>query len=166
VVAQAPEHVIERVERRAGGGKKVKSTHKGPAKGEVSWSAETFERLISRVPETLRSRFRVTHAMVIHLLQRDAELDDPSQRNFASLRELIAHSHEDEGPRLHLRFAAVCAVVRPRWHPEASGHARLLLGVLAPDLSSTSRSCTRFRSSWSTRSSGSSRSRRATRSIC
>ncbi len=112
VVAQAPEHVIEkrRSDRRAESGKKSKVPVKGPAKGEVSWSEETFERLISRPPETLRSRFRVTHGMVLDLLQRDAEADDATKRNFSSLRELIAASHEDEGTKTKLlSFAAMLA---------------------------------------------------------
>jgi len=46
--------------------------------------------------------------MVLMLLQRDAEIDDPGQRNFASLRALIEGSHEDEAAkRRHLRHAAV-----------------------------------------------------------
>ena len=105
VVAQAPEHIIEkrRSERRAAeGGKKARPPARGPAKGEVSWTAETFEKLISRPPETLRSRFRITHGMVLSLLQRDAEEDDPGRKNFDSLRELIARSHEDEGTKARL----------------------------------------------------------------
>jgi hypothetical protein len=74
----------------------------------VLWTKETFDKLITRQPETLKSRFRITHGMVLMLLQRDEELDDPSRGNFASLRELIAASHEDEGAKKrHLRFAAV-----------------------------------------------------------
>jgi superfamily II RNA helicase len=105
VVAQAPEHIIEkRKAERSGAKKKVT----GPAKGEVSWSEETFERLMTRPPETLKSRFRVTHGMVLSLLQRDAEQDDPSRKNFDSLRELIRRSHEDEGTKSRLlAFAAV-----------------------------------------------------------
>jgi hypothetical protein len=102
VVVQAPEHIIEK-KRSAG-----KKTVKGPAKGEISWSEETLEKLRSRPPETLRSRFRVTHGMILSLLQKDAEEDDPNARNFQSLRELIGRCHEEEGgkPRL-IRQAAV-----------------------------------------------------------
>lgn len=105
VVAQAPEAVIdkkqaERKGKRQGG--------RGPAKGEIVWTEETFRRLIDKAPETLRSRFKVFHGMVLMLLQRDAEIDDPGQRNFASLRALIEGSHEDEAAkRRHLRHAAV-----------------------------------------------------------
>jgi len=105
VVAQAPEHVIEQraAEKKvAQGGKKKKGGRKQPAKGEVSWSRETFENLISRPPETLRSRFKVTQGMIVQLLQRDADENDPSRRNLDSLRELIAASHEDEASKHRL----------------------------------------------------------------
>ncbi|MEO8056062.1 MAG: DUF3516 domain-containing protein, partial [Acidobacteriota bacterium] len=75
-------------------------TVKGPPKGEVSWTLETFQKLISRPPETLVSRFRLTHGMVLSLLQRD-EAEAPA-RNFASLRDLIARCHEDEGAKRRL----------------------------------------------------------------
>ncbi len=105
VVAQAPEHIIEKrlAERK---GKKVQA--KSAAKGEVTWTQETFDKLITRPPETLKSRFRVTHGTVLDLLQRDAELDDPDLRNFDSLRDLINRCHEEEGSKArHLSQAAV-----------------------------------------------------------
>ncbi len=109
VVAQAPEHVIEQrtAEKKKARGKKKKGGRKQPAKGEVSWSRETFENLIARPPETLKSRFRVTQGMIVMLLQRDAEINDPARRNFQTLRELIAASHEDEASKArHLAQAA------------------------------------------------------------
>ena len=110
VVAQAPEHVIQKrlAERRpAKGGKRGGAAFK-PRPGEVAWNEETFRRLIERPPETLKSRFHVTHGMLLQLLQRDAELDEPSRRNFASLRELVAACHDEEGgKRRHLAKAAV-----------------------------------------------------------
>src|SRR6202035_2331531 len=105
VVAQAPEHIVEKRKSEKSGGKKAV---KGPAKGEVSWSKETFDKLITRPPETLKSRFRITHGMVLNLLQRDAEIDDPARRNFGSLRDLIRRCHEDEGTKGRLlAYAAV-----------------------------------------------------------
>jgi superfamily II RNA helicase len=107
VVAQAPEHIIEKRKSERSGGKKIV---KGPAKGEVSWNKETFEKLIARPPETLKSRFRVTHGMVLNLLQRDAELDDPNLRNFDSLRDLIRRCHEEEGAKKRLLTQAAVLV--------------------------------------------------------
>jgi superfamily II RNA helicase len=107
VVAQAPEHVVEnlRLTQKAVDNPKAKKLlkrKKQPAKGEVSWSRETFEALVARPPETLRSQFKVDHGMVLALIQRDAEADDPDRDNFFSLRRLIARCHEDEGTRRRL----------------------------------------------------------------
>lgn len=105
VVAQAPEHIIE---KRLAERKQKKGPAKSAAKGEVTWTQETFDKLITRPPETLKSRFRVTHGMVLDLLQRDAELDDPNLRNFDSLRDLIRRCHEEDGAKSrHLSQAAV-----------------------------------------------------------
>ena len=112
VVAQAPEHIVEKrlAERRVEAGKKKRKVGGAAPKGEVSWTRETFEKLISRPPETLKSRFRVTHGTVLNLLQRDAERDDPSRRNFDSLRQLIARSHEDEASKRRLLAEAAVLV--------------------------------------------------------
>jgi len=115
VVAQAPEHIVEKrqAEKKSeGSGKKSSRTFKGPPKGEVSWSQETFQKLISRPPETLTSRFQLTHGMVLDLLQRDAGFSPgPGSPNFSSIRDLIARCHEDDGVKLRLvRHAA--ALVR------------------------------------------------------
>lgn len=121
VVAQAPEDWIERKEA-ARKGKKFRPAPRGDSRPggrggrpgdrhEVSWTPETLEKLISRPPETLRSRFRVTHGMILNLLQRDAEENDPTRRNFTSLREVIALSHEDDGSKRRL-LALAAALVR------------------------------------------------------
>jgi superfamily II RNA helicase len=112
VVAQAPEHIIDKrqAEKKAdASGKKTSRTFKGPSKGEVSWSLETLQKLISRPPETLVSRFRLTHGMVLDLLQRDAaEASGQGRVNFASLRDLIARCHEDDAVKVRLvKHAAV-----------------------------------------------------------
>ncbi|HQQ77125.1 MAG TPA: DUF3516 domain-containing protein [Thermoanaerobaculia bacterium] len=102
VVAQAPEHIVEKrqAEKKSEvSGRKARPA-KAPPKGEVSWTVETFQKLISRPPETLVSRFRLTHGMVLSLLQRD-EAEQPD-RNFASLRDLVARCHEDEGTKRRL----------------------------------------------------------------
>ncbi len=102
VVAQAPEHIVEKrqAEKKAEVSGKKTRTAKAPPKGEVVWTVETFQKLIARPPETLISRFRLTHGMVLSLLQRD-ETEQPS-RNFASLRDLVARCHEDDGVKRRL----------------------------------------------------------------
>jgi superfamily II RNA helicase len=110
VVAQAPEHIVEKrqAEKKSEASGRKARTVKGPPKGEVSWTVETFQKLISRPPETLVSRFRLTHGMVLSLLQRD-EHERPG-RNFASLRDLIARCHEDDGTKRRLLKEAAVLV--------------------------------------------------------
>ncbi len=111
VVCQAPDWVIDNLqaERKAAGDPKKlrKLTKKRPEAGAVSWSKETFDNLVSKPPEKLVSRFRVTDGMVLDLLQRDAESNDPEVRNFASLRALIRDCHDEAaGSARHLAHAA------------------------------------------------------------
>ncbi|MBL8115707.1 MAG: DUF3516 domain-containing protein [Acidobacteria bacterium] len=104
VVAQAPEHIIDKRQaekKESASGKKSGRTFKGPPKGEVSWTMETLQKLITRPPETLKSRFQLTHGMALDLLQRDSTADS-GVRNFASLRDLIARCHEDDATKARL----------------------------------------------------------------
>jgi superfamily II RNA helicase len=113
VVAQAPDHVIEKklADRKAAANpKKKKKVVKKPAAGEVSWSEDTFQNLIANQPEKLVSRFRITPGMMVDLLQRDAAVNDPEAGNFHSLRELIRNCHDDDaGKASHLNHAAKLA---------------------------------------------------------
>jgi superfamily II RNA helicase len=76
VVAQAPEHVVEnlRMEQKAAGDPvKMKRIvrKKPPEKGYVHWDRGVFDRLVSSQPEPLVSRFRVSHGMILQVLQRE-----------------------------------------------------------------------------------------------
>jgi hypothetical protein len=111
VVCQAPEETIERLkEQRKAAANPKKRQKKGPAKarpGEVSWSEDTFKKLVADPPEKLTSRFQITPGMLIDLLQRDAAINDPSRGNFDSVRRLIANCHDDDaGKARHLERAA------------------------------------------------------------
>jgi superfamily II RNA helicase len=75
VLAQAPEHVIEnlRLEGKAAGDPvKLKRIvrKKPPEKGYVHWDRATFDRLATGQPEPLVSRFRVSHGMILEVLER------------------------------------------------------------------------------------------------
>jgi superfamily II RNA helicase len=114
VVCQAPEETIERLkEQRKAAANPKKRQKKGHGKGrpgEVSWSGDTFKKLVSDPPEKLISRFRIAPGMLIDLLQRDAAINDPSSGNFASVRQLIAGCHDDDaGKKKHLERAAQLA---------------------------------------------------------
>jgi len=114
VACQAPEETIERLkEQRKAAANPKKRQKKGPGKGrpgEVSWSEDTFRKLVADPPEKLTSRFQITPGMLIDLLQRDAAINDPSSGNFASVRRLIANCHDDDAEKeRHLERAAQLA---------------------------------------------------------
>jgi len=110
VVCQAPAHVIE-AQRARRKGKKPPPSPRGrggrDGREEISWNRQAFERLIERPPETLQSRFRVTHDAAVNLLRR--ERDSGSGRcAYLGLVELIRTCHESEARRRGLlREAAV-----------------------------------------------------------
>jgi superfamily II RNA helicase len=103
VVCQAPEHVIEnqRAAAKTGGGRK-RTAKARPPPGFVGWDRKTFERLAWSPPETLESRFRVTHGMLVALLQRGEE-EQLRGSGYRLLAELIGASHESHASRRALR---------------------------------------------------------------
>jgi superfamily II RNA helicase len=111
VVAQAPEHVIEnlKLEQKKQAGKKVVKKSP-PEKGYVHWDRSTFERLTTKPPESLESRFQVTHGMLLHLLQAEAQTsarDASGPLGYARLVQMVMRSHGNAGnKRIHLRGAA------------------------------------------------------------
>ncbi len=114
VVCQAPEDDIARIkDQRKAAANPKKRQKRAPAKkrpGEVSWSEDTFKKLIADPPEKLRSRFRMTPGMLVDLLQRDAAVNDPNEGNFSSARRLIADCHDDDaGKTRHLERTAQLA---------------------------------------------------------
>ena len=107
VICQAPEHVIESRKRAKKGAKGKRGAKKKPPPGFVSWNADTFKRLVHQPPETLASRFRVHHGMVIDCLAY-AEAHPYPGGGYARLAELISRSHESRSrKRALLREAAL-----------------------------------------------------------
>jgi superfamily II RNA helicase len=109
VICQAPEHVIENkklaARAAAGVGKRRPLKKKPPPRGFVSWTRDTFEKLIARPPETLRSRFDVGHGMTVNVLQRE-ESEGRRGRGYRALIELVNRSHESEASKARLRRRA------------------------------------------------------------
>jgi superfamily II RNA helicase len=109
VVAQAPDHVIEnlKMERRYESDPKKKRKivkKKPPERGYVHWDENTFNKLIERDPEPLKSRFSIDHGLLLNLLQ----FDDGANAGYRRLIELIERSHEsDTDKSAHRRRAAV-----------------------------------------------------------
>ena len=108
VVVQAPDHVIENSKALAKAGddpKKLRKVQrKKPPEGFVSWSEETYTRLVEGQPEALQSRMRVTHAMVLDVISRATMYPDEHAGSAVQImRRLIDHSHET--PRNKARLA-------------------------------------------------------------
>jgi len=97
VLAQAPEHVVEnrRLEQKAAGDPvKMKRIvrKKPPDKGYVHWDRSTFDRLVAAQPEPLVSRFRISHGMILNVLQRPGG-------GCRDIARLIHRSHERRAQR-------------------------------------------------------------------
>jgi superfamily II RNA helicase len=91
VVVQAPEHVIENKraeEKFTRGESKKKPVKKQPEQGFVAWDKGTFERLTTKPPEALHSRFASSHGILLQLLQRD------DGNGYRRLVDLVLRSHE------------------------------------------------------------------------
>jgi len=112
IVCQAPEHVIEnkRMEAKAAGDPKRKRKlvrRKPPQRGYVHWDEKTFRRLIASMPEPLQSRFRISHGLILNLLEREVA-HGRRDGGYRRLVQLIARSHETVGAKSrHRRRAAV-----------------------------------------------------------
>ena len=103
VIAEAPEHEIENAKlvAKAGGDPKKlrKIKRKKPPEGFVTWNQQTFERLCVAAPEPLRPRLRITHSMVLSMVERGG---DARER----VRELIAASLQTPEEKLKLEARA------------------------------------------------------------
>ncbi|MDO9379283.1 MAG: DUF3516 domain-containing protein [Nocardioidaceae bacterium] len=91
VVVEAPDHVVENAKQLAKAGddvrKQRKVTRKKAPEGFVNWTESTFDRLTTGEPEPLVSRMKVSHAMVLDVVQRRGDA-------FASMRYLLRDNHE------------------------------------------------------------------------
>jgi superfamily II RNA helicase len=104
VVVQAPDHVVENVKalQKAGNDEKKrrKVVRKKPPPGTVTWTESTFDRLVAAEPEPLTSSFRVSHAMLLNVIDRGG---DP----FTNMRHLLTDNHEDRPRQLKLIRRAI-----------------------------------------------------------
>jgi superfamily II RNA helicase len=77
VVVQATEHVIENeqaVKKASGDVRRTKKLVKSkPPRGYVAWDEAVFDRLVAAVPEPLVPHLRVTHSMLLNLLDRPGD---------------------------------------------------------------------------------------------
>ncbi len=95
VVCQAPVRIIEqsRQQRRgrlrtSGGGRRAPRR-----RGFINWNRDTFRTLVHAEPEALRSRFRLSHGLLLQLLQREPDVAG-ARGGYGDLAALIACCHE------------------------------------------------------------------------
>ena len=103
VIAEAPEYEIENVKLLLKAGddpKKLrKIKKKKPPEGFVTWNEQTFQRLIETQPETLKPRLRITHSMVLSMVEQGGDAR-------ARVSELIAKSLQTDEEKLKLNVRA------------------------------------------------------------
>ncbi len=102
VIAQAPAHVVEnlKLEQKATKTGKKFVKRKPPERNFIPWDEKTFQRLIQSPPETLVSRFQVSHGMLINVLGRREE------DGCRVLRQLIRDCHDSpKQKKTHARRA-------------------------------------------------------------
>mgnify|MGYP001943354588 CR=1 FL=1 len=138
VIVQAPEHVIENAKALAKAGdderKRRKIVRKKAPAGVVNWTDKTFERLRDAQPEPLTSQFRVSHAMVLGVLQR---YGDP----VAAMAKLLLDNHEPPMEwNSHLRRAVhiyrslrAAGIVERLAEPDAQGRRIRLVREVPTD---------------------------------
>ncbi|MFD3703084.1 DEAD/DEAH box helicase [Nocardia sp. NPDC058658] len=135
VVVQAPEHEVENTRLIAKAGddpkKQRKVVRRKPPEGFVSWSEETFDRLISAPPEPMVSRFAVTNSMLLNVIARPGNC-------FYAMRHLLEDNHEPRpAQRKHIlralrlyRSLRDAGVVQQLSEPDAKGRmARLTVDL-------------------------------------
>jgi superfamily II RNA helicase len=138
VVCQAPEYEVENEKALAKAGddpkKRRRVVRKKPPEGFVGWSQATFERLQGAEPEQLRSRFKVSNAMLLSVIARPGDC-------FAGMKKLLTDNHEDQtSRRRHISHAVAIyrsllagGIVRQLPHPDASGRTARLTVDLQSD---------------------------------
>ncbi|MFI6173651.1 DEAD/DEAH box helicase [Nocardia sp. NPDC051052] len=135
VVVQAPEHEVENTRLLAKAGddpkKQRKVVRRKPPEGFVSWSEETFDRLVAAQPEPMVSRFNVTNSMLLNVIARPGNC-------FDAMRHLLEDNHEPRpAQRKHIlrairlyRALRDAGVVQQLDEPDAQGRrARLTVDL-------------------------------------
>jgi superfamily II RNA helicase len=113
VVVQAPPHTIENEKAKAKSDaknaamsiekqakRKSKPQLRKPPEGTVVWTEQTFDRLVTGVPEQLVSRMRVDNSMLINVLGREEDA-------FPVLRRILTDNHETDRDKLRLSRRAL-----------------------------------------------------------
>lgn len=95
VIVQAPAHWIDNRRdevKAANAGKRLKHRRKAPEHGFKDWNEDTFNRLVSGVPETLVSRFEIEGGALLRVLDRPGD-------GIEQLRDIVRRSFVKESTR-------------------------------------------------------------------
>jgi superfamily II RNA helicase len=96
VIVQAPDHVVANQKALAKAGedpkKRRKVVRKKPPEGTIGYGLPTFERLVAAEPEPLESSFKVSHAMLLNVINRPGDC-------YAAMRHLLTDNDEPLGRR-------------------------------------------------------------------
>lgn len=91
VVVEAPEHEIENAKARqrlsSDPAKLKKLKKKSAREGSVTWSEQTFDRIINAEPEQLTSQFRVSNSMLLNVLARHGN-------GYEHMKHLLRTNHD------------------------------------------------------------------------
>ncbi len=131
VIGLAPEHTVAKAKAEAKAiarGRNPKNVRaRKPPPGTVSWGRPTFERLVHAEPEPLEGHLRVTHAMVMAVLERpgdaDAQLDRLLHSPYSRRSEIAENLARAEDIAESLIDAGILVVQDP---PDEEGHRYLL----------------------------------------
>ena len=90
VICQAPAHATRSRRRRRFPPRARRRA--APGRSEGAWDRRTFAKLIKSPPESLVSQFRITHGMLVDVLQRDASAE--RRGGYGALAAMIGRCHE------------------------------------------------------------------------
>ena len=133
VIAEAPEHEIENAKLMAKAGddpKKLRKIKKKKApEGFVTWNKQTFERLIETQPETLKPRLRITHSMVISVVEQGGDararvhdLIETSLQTPEEKAKLDGSRRTKSSPRSSIPASSFAPRCRPHPTPRLTPH--------------------------------------------
>ncbi|MGO1415062.1 MAG: DUF3516 domain-containing protein, partial [Microbacterium gubbeenense] len=126
VVVLAPEHEIDNAQAVAKAGddpKKLKKVKKKQApKGFISWSEQSFDKLIEAEPEILTPRMQMTSAMLINIIARGGDV-------FGNVRSIVFDNHQPRREQYALarRALAIFRTLRDAELIEVTGDGRIRL---------------------------------------
>ena len=138
VTVQAPDHVVANQKALAKAGddpkKRRKVVRKKPPEGTIGYGEPTYQRLIDAEPEPLQSSFRVSHSMLLNVINRPGDC-------YAAMRHLLTDNDEPASrQRAHIhrslsiyRGLLSSGVVEQLPEPDALGRTARLTVDLQPE---------------------------------